>query len=106
MKPTTDENLRKAIEIIDEVSLPHPDQQWAIEQLICVAHAIGILRLRNERLKDKEAAGDNSRYVDEAGETWYRPSAWAYAQACKTIERLKAERARHGFGECSIGEKK
>lgn len=52
LQPTTDENLRKAIEILDEVSFPHPDQQWAIEQLICAAHALGILKLRHARLRE------------------------------------------------------
>ena len=53
MKATTDEDLRKAIEIMDEVSFPHPDQQWAIEQLCNAAHALGLLGMRYRRLKDR-----------------------------------------------------
>lgn len=56
MKATTDEDLREAIDIIDEVSFPHPDQQWAIEQLICSAHALGILKLRQDRLRSADLA--------------------------------------------------
>lgn len=58
MKATTDENLRKAIEIIDGVSFPHPDQQWAIEQLIRAAHALGLLKLRLQR--QREGVGECS----------------------------------------------
>ena len=52
MKATTDENLRNAIEVVCKIKYLTPKQNEAIEQLINAAHALGILKLRQARLRE------------------------------------------------------
>ena len=58
MKAITDEKLRDAIDVLCEVSFPHPDQQAAFDTLCNAAHALGILGMRYRRMKERLSLSD------------------------------------------------
>jgi hypothetical protein len=63
------------------------------EQLTAAEQAKAQAERERDRLQDRVVLLDEP-WVDENGNAWNAPTAWAYAQACKALDKMRSELAR------------